>query len=77
MGNFRSVKTKCFVKYLLAHGFVYDRTSSSHHIYIKKGHRSIIIQGNEKDVPGLHIRTNASSMKVTADSIYIWIENNC
>jgi len=77
MGNFRPLPVKCFEAFLIANGFIKDRISASHHIWTKKGVcRSVVIQGNEKEVPAFHLRTNCRTIGCTLDQMYSWAEDN-
>jgi len=74
---FRPLPTKHWQAFLDYHGFVYDRTKGSHDQWTKKGHRTIPVKGNEKQVPGFHIKTGCFSIGCTTDDAYAWVEANC
>lgn len=48
MGNFRPLPTSCWENFLRFHGFVETRSKGSHFQWVKKGHRTIPVWGNEK-----------------------------
>lgn len=77
MGKYRPLRTKCWIKFLEAHGYRLDRISASHHQYIKKGFRTIAVWGNEKDIPAMHVKTSCSSGGFDIDYVLRWIEENC
>ncbi len=77
MGNFRPIPLKCFLAFIDKYGYKFDRISASHHIYTKKASRSIVIQGNEKMVPALHLKTNCKTIGCTTKVLYDWAEANC
>jgi predicted RNA binding protein YcfA (HicA-like mRNA interferase family) len=73
------VKLKCFIAFLLAHGFKERQGKSGSHLHFtKKGIiRAVVLQQTKKEVPPTHIRTNAKTIGVTAKEIYDWIQSNC
>ena len=80
MGNFRPIKVKCFIKYLESLGCykAKQQPKGSHSKYKCPGaKRSIMIRENEKMIPPLHIKTNASTLGVTIQDVYDWVEKNC
>jgi len=77
MGNFRPLSTKCWITFLLYKGYIYDRTSSSHHQYKKPGQRTIPVWGNEKEIPPFHLRTSCKTIGCTIEELYKWAEENC
>ncbi|MFM2385699.1 MAG: hypothetical protein RL660_456 [Bacteroidota bacterium] len=69
---------KCYLKYLEAYGVKHIRTKASHHHYSKHGLiRPCVIQGAEKEVPGIHIATNAKTLGHTLAVAYAWFDANC
>lgn len=77
MGNNRPVKTKCWVKFLLAHNCIYLRTRASHVHYKCPGcFRTITHREHDKEIPALHLKTNLTSMGKTLKYLYKWIEDN-
>lgn len=77
MGNFRPLPTKCFEAFLLFHGYVYDRTSSSHDQWTKKGSRTIPVWGDEKEIPAQHLKSNCRTIGCTMSEMYSWADKNC
>ena len=78
MGNNRPVKTKCWIKFLEAHGCQYKRTKASHDHYKCPGcFRTITFRGKDKAIPPLHLQTNLKTMGKTLQELYDWIEKNC
>jgi len=77
MGNFRPLATPCWIKFLVHHGFDYDRTKGSHYQYTKKGHRTIPVWGDEKQIPAQHLKTGCNSIGCTMEQLYGWAEQNC
>lgn len=74
---FKPAVTKCWEKFLQLHGFSYDRTKGSHDQWIRKGYRTIPVRGNEKQVPGLHLRTGCFTIGCTIDDFFDWAKDNC
>ncbi len=59
-------------------GYSYARTVASHEHWIKKGiYRTITFQGADKDIPGLHLKTNCKTMGCTLKDLYDWAAVNC
>ncbi len=78
MGNFRPIPTKCWESFLKYHGFVYSgRTKGSHDQWTKKGHRTIPVWGDEKQIPALHLKTGCFTIGCTMEDLYKWAEENC
>lgn len=77
MGNFRPIPLKCWEAYLTLHGYTKNRISSSHHQWIKKGSRTIPVQGDEKQVPALHLKTGCFTMGIKLSALYAWADKNC
>jgi predicted RNA binding protein YcfA (HicA-like mRNA interferase family) len=76
-GNFRPLPTKC-VENLLKHlGYTYKRTTASHDQWVKNGHRTIPLWGNEKQIPAMHLKTICKNTNFTLDDIYKWADENC
>jgi len=77
MGDFRPIKTKCWIKYLEHLGYSFNRVKGSHFQYTMEGKRTIPVRENDKDVPALHLRTSCKSLGINIDDVYDWIEKNC
>lgn len=78
MGNFRPIPMACFIRFLHHNGFKLDRIKASHHIYVRSGAiRSVVLQGNEKMVPPMHLQTNCRTIGCTMQSLMKWVELNC
>ena len=78
MGNFRPLPRKDFEKFLTFNGFSLIRVKGDHYIWKKKGgKRSIPIQGQEKDVPALYLKTSCRTIGCTMENLYKWVEENC
>jgi len=77
MGKFRPIDTKCWERLLKYAGYRFDRIHSSHHIWTKKGSRSIPVWGNEKQIPPIHIKTGSITLGWSAEQIESWIKENC
>jgi len=78
MGNNRPVKTKHWVEFLKAHGCKYKRTNASHdHYKCPNCFRTITHREKDKEIPSLHLHTNLSSMGLSMEYMYNWIDENC
>ena len=77
MGNFRPLPTKCWESFLTYHGFTCNRTSASHDQWVKKGHRTIPVWGNEKQIPAQHLKTSCKTIGCTTEELYAWADKNC
>ena len=77
MSNFRPIPTKCWESFLQHRGFICKRTKGSHDQWVKKGHRTIPVWGNEKQIPALHLKTSCLTLGITLNELYEWIEENC
>lgn len=78
MGNNRPVKTKNWIKFLLAHNCIYKRTTASHvHYKCPNCFRTITFRELDKEIPSLHLRINLQTMGKTLEYLYSWIEENC
>jgi predicted RNA binding protein YcfA (HicA-like mRNA interferase family) len=65
MGDFRPIKTKLFIKFLLLHSCyrVNHKSSGSHNYWKRPGlTRRITIREADKDIPPLHIKTNLTTL---------------
>jgi predicted RNA binding protein YcfA (HicA-like mRNA interferase family) len=77
MGNFRPLPTVCWESYLRLHGFEPKRTKGSHDQWVKRGHRTIPVWGNEKEIPPLHLKTGCRTIGCSMDDLYNWAAINC
>ncbi len=78
MGNNRPVDTKHWVAFLLAHGCKYKRTKSSHdHYKCPNCFRTITHREKDKEIPPLHLKTNLTTMGLSLQYLYEWIDKNC
>jgi len=77
MGNFRPLPTSCWEKFLRIHGFVETRSKGSHFQWVKRGHRTIPVWGNEKQIPPFHLKTGCFSIGCTMEDLYTWASTNC
>ncbi len=59
------------------HGFQYRSTKGSHDQWTKAGKRTIPVWGNEKQIPGLHLKTGCSSIGCDLQDLYDWAAENC
>lgn len=74
----RPFKLACWIRFLNAHGYHFNRQSSSHHIYTKKNSlRSISVWGDEKEIPALHVKTSCKTIGVPVQYAYKWADDNC
>lgn len=65
MGDFRPIKTKIFINFLLFKGCyrLNKNNGGSHFHWTKKGlKRRITIREADKDIPPLHIKTNLRTL---------------
>ena len=77
MGNNRPVKTKDWIAFLIAHGCKYQRTKASHDQYKCPGcFRTITHREKDKDIPPMHLKANLTTMNMTLQQLYDWIDNN-
>lgn len=77
MGNFRPLPTKCWESFLTSIGYKYNRTTSSHDQWTKKGYRAIPVWGNEKEIPAQHLKTSCRTIGCTMEELYVWADKNC
>ena len=77
MGNFRPLATKCWEKFLSFHGYKYARTASSHDQWTKRGSRTIVVWGDEKEIPPLHLKTSCRTIGCELIDLYSWATENC
>lgn len=77
MSPYRPINTKCWEKFLTLNGFHCERTKGSHDQWAKRGHRTIPVWGNEKQIPPLHLKTGCTSIGCTVDELYAWAAKNC
>jgi len=61
---YRPLPLKCWLAFLKYQGFEHTRTAGSHHQWTKKGHRTIAVWGNEKEIPAMHLKTSCKTMAV-------------
>jgi hypothetical protein len=76
-GHFRPLRTSCWERFLTLKGFQCTRTSSSHDQWTKRGHRTIPVWGDEKDIPAFHLRTGCRTIGCEIEELYKWAEENC
>ena len=78
MGNNRPVKVKDWERFLTAHECKFVRHASGSHEHWKCPNclRTITHRSQEKDVPALHLKTNLTTMKLTLEYLYDWLEKN-
>ncbi len=57
--------------------YKYSRTKSSHDQWTKKGHRTIPVWGDEKEIPAFHLRTGCRTIGCTIEELYEWAAKNC
>lgn len=77
MGNNRPVKTKCFIKFLAAHGCE-RKGHKKHEKWSKPGIiRPIMFWSQKKEVPFIHIKTNMNTLGIDISYFYQWIDENC
>jgi len=65
VGDFRPIKTKLFIKFLILHGCfrVGEKSGGSHSYWKKKGLvRRITIREADKDIPPAHIKSNLTTL---------------
>ena len=80
MGNYRPIRTACWIKFLNLNGFfkVPKRFTGSHFLYKKIGAvRSIPVRENDKDVPAFHLSTGCRTIGCSLDFFYEWATENC
>jgi predicted RNA binding protein YcfA (HicA-like mRNA interferase family) len=78
MGNNRPVKTKDWLEFLKSKNCKYIRTKASHvHYRCPNCWRTITYREKDKEIPAFHLKTNLSTMGLTLDDLYKWIEENC
>lgn len=75
----KPIETKCWERFLSHHGFDCVRTKGSHDQWVKKGHRTIPVWGNKKQIPGFHVKKCCPSVgaNITIEDFYIWSKDNC
>lgn len=78
MGNYRPIKTACFVKFLLSRGCISKGMNASHAKYkCPCCFQSIIFQGAKPEVPAAHLKTCMKTLGSTLEELYSWVEENC
>lgn len=79
MGSFRPISTKCWIKFLKAHGCTFKSKKGTSHDKWRCPEciQSIIFRGAEKEIPFFHIQTNLETMGKTKEYFFTWIEENC
>ncbi len=79
MGQFRPIPTRCWERFLKAHGCKFkSQKGTSHHKWKCPGcFQSIIFRGSEKEIPFAHIATNLETMGHSKEYFFEWIEKNC
>ena len=78
MGNFRPLPTKCWEAFLTYHGFQHSgRSKGSHFQWTKRGHRTIPVWEDEKQIPALHLKTGCHTIGCTLTDLYEWADKNC
>ncbi len=75
--SYRPIDTKCWEKFLTLHKFQFQRSKGSHFNWTKKGHRTIPVWANEKQIPAFHLRTGCISIGCSLDDLYTWASKNC
>lgn len=77
MGNNRPVKTSDWEAFLKFLGCRHIRTKASHdHYKCPNCFRTITHRGKDKDIPAFHLKTNLTTLSLTLDYLYKWIEEN-
>ena len=78
MGNYRPIKTACFIKFLLSRGCTFESMEASHTKYkCPNCLMSIIFWGKKKEVPAAHLKTNMKTLGLTLEDLYKWVDENC
>jgi len=78
MGNDHPIKTKCWLKFLSYKNCKYLRTVASHHQYkCPNCLKAVTVRSNDKDVPGLHVRTILKVMGVSYTDFMSWKNKHC
>ena len=77
MGNFRPLPTKCWLQFLLLHGYSRERIKGDHFQWTKKNSRPIPVRENYKDVPALHLKTGCFTIGCSLQDLYSWADKNC
>lgn len=78
MGNWRPVKTSCWVRFLKSKGCKYKSTEASHDKWRCAGcTRSIIFRGKDKDIPSFHIEGDLKTMGIPKLDFWDWVKENC
>jgi len=75
--TFRPLPTSCWEAFLSYKGFKLKRTKSSHDQWVKPGHRTIPVWGNEKSIPAFHLKQSCKSVGCDTDELYAWAAINC
>ena len=74
---FKPLNTRCWEKFLTFKGYKYVRTKGSHDQWTKRGHRTIPVWGDEKQIPAFHLSRACKTMGCTMDDLYDWASKNC
>ena len=78
MGDYRPVKTTCWVKFLIENNCKYKRTKASHdHYKCPNCLRSITHREKDKEIPSFHINTNLETMGISKKDFWKWVADNC
>lgn len=73
----RPIKTKDWIRFIVAHGCKYKRTKASHVYYqCPNCFRPITHREKGKDIPPMHLASNLKTMGKTLDYLYQWLKDN-
>jgi len=76
MGDFRPIKTKLFIKFLLLHSCyrVNSKSGGSHSYWKRPGlTRRITIREADKEIPPLHIKTNLTTLGLKFSDLEVFL----
>lgn len=78
MSTYRSVDTKCWIKFLTQQGLSLKRISASHHQYGKEGLlRAIPVYEHKKEIPASHINAGLKTLGISKELFVNWLKINC
>jgi predicted RNA binding protein YcfA (HicA-like mRNA interferase family) len=74
----KAISTSLFKKFLLSLGLTCIRTKGSHEVWDNEKEpltRPVIIRGNKKEIPLLHIKTNLRTLGISFEEFQNKIKN--
>ena len=78
MGNNRPIPIGCWENFLISKGCEFVRIRASHHHWkCPNCLRPITFWGNEKEIPGFHIKTCLNTLGIKRTSFLQWVKENC